>query len=52
MLATVLGYAVHDDTAKFMTTGFYIAFAAVALNTIFDCLDVMDWRALKRRAAQ
>ncbi|MEM8710750.1 MAG: hypothetical protein AAGG01_07335 [Planctomycetota bacterium] len=45
MLGTVFGYAIHDETARFFTSGFYIALAAFALNTVFDGFEWLDWRA-------
>ncbi len=48
MLSSVLWHAIQDDTTKLFTSGFYIAFVAFTLNTLFDCIEYFDWRALRR----
>jgi hypothetical protein len=52
MLGAILWFAIQDETAQFFTSGFYVALAAFALNSIFDFIEFLDWRRLgKDRSA-
>ena len=47
MMVTLVGFAIHDDVAKFFTSAFYLGLSAFLLNTVFDGFEVLDRRKLR-----